>query len=467
MVSDPRAHLETTGAALGSNGKPKRSSIIRRLLDSKEILPMIKFTLIVSIAVAICALGLLSPKDILRSKRQFKAWYSQYAYQFRTIAQNNCTDEYSVYLYGTRKNTTIITLSGSGHFTPFIQPMLNCLLENASEYIKYQLSSSQVMLGLTPTIIALLGTSSEEVCFLALIGRRRLLGFLLAAASPSIYTERAFKYQEPIEILKERLHKSRHEEHVIPTMSRNLRWIVVLIEYTAILSAIANIGTLEWQLGVKSIQAVNPNTIFVPMLWSFLGVAAHLAGAVVFNMRARRLSERKNPPPLPTLGSSLKSLKIRNPVSVISKIPAACKNMVVREFCLDDDGQNQKLYFHLYPESRCFTFLAWFTSVLIVFHIILGTLILSSTNFVGPKDALGIMARFILSVIICRVILVYELAVLRVEHRNAEISDSPGHTSYSEDDREREVSRSTTAVPLMRMEPDSKTYDTIEELGPE
>ena len=91
----------------------------------------------------------------------------------------------------------------------------------------------------------------------------------------------------------------------------------------------------------------------------------------------------------------------------------------MREFCLGTEGPKEKLYFHLIPESRLFTLLAWLLSVCTIFNIILGTLILSSTNFVGPKDALGVMARYILSVIVCRVILLYELAVLRVEYKNA------------------------------------------------
>jgi hypothetical protein len=54
---------------------------------------------------------------------------------------------------------------------------------------------------------------------------------------------------------------------------------------------------------------------------------------------------------------------------------------------------------------------------------------------VRPRNALEVMARYILSVIICRVILVYELAILRVEYKNASIPESPDH-SRSKDDQE-------------------------------
>ena len=157
--------------------------------------------------------------------------------------------------------------------------MIKCLLDNAGSYIQYQLSSSQVLLGITPTIIAVLGTSTEEVCFVALIGRRRLLGLLLAAASPSIYTERAFKYQNPDEILKERLIAQQ-----VNSTKVNRRWFFVLLEYVLVLAAITNVGTLNWQLGVRSVNTVNPNTVYMPMIWSVLGVITHVMGAVVFHM---------------------------------------------------------------------------------------------------------------------------------------------------------------------------------------
>ncbi|KAF2733146.1 hypothetical protein EJ04DRAFT_395441, partial [Polyplosphaeria fusca] len=335
---------------------------------------------------------------------QFKDWYSQYAVQFTIIARDNCSMPYSVYLYGTRQNTSDITLSGAGKYTLFVQPMVNCLLENASEYIKFQLSSSQVMLGITPTMLALLGASSEELCLFAVIGRRRLLGLLLSAASPSIYTERAFKYQDGDKVLKEL--ESNHVNK--DTVIKGPRPLLVSLEYIAVLGAIANIATVNWQLGVKSINAINANTVFMPMLWSFFGIGVHLAGAVVFDMRARRLTKENKPLPRLNPSSLLQALqkRIKSPRPTICNMFTAFGNMISREFFWE------RIQFTVIDENRCFTFLAWFHSVLVILHIIFGTLILSSTTFIGPADARGIMIRYIVSVVICRIILVYELAVL-------------------------------------------------------
>lgn len=422
MALDPKPPSQTVLGVRTSSADSKRS-FTSWVWESEETLSVVKFFIGLLLGAAVIYVALQSPNDILRSRVQFRSWFNQYSYQFNLIAKDNCTAEYSIYLYGTRQNTSDQTLTGAGQFTLFVQPMINCLLDNAGGYIQYQLSSSQVLLGITPTIIAVLGTSSEEVCFVALIGRRRLLGLLLATASPSIYTERAFKYQNPDEILKERLGAQR----VKSTRGSSRRWFFVLLEYVFVLAAIVNIATLNWTLGMQTVNSLNPNSVYMPMMWSLLGVIAHVMGAVVFHMRVRQLDEDGQFTRRSTLASSLKAMVRPSQWPAISEIYHTLKRFARREFDSQPKEPEERLQYAIVPESRCFTFLAWLLSVLIIFHIILGTFILSSTNFVGPKDALGILARYILSVIICRVIVVCELAVQRVDVTFETSSNSDGY----------------------------------------
>lgn len=185
MASDLTPPSQPVLGVRKSNANTKQSSQ-SWIFDPEETFSVVKFFISLLLAVTIIVVALVNPHDFLRSRHQFRSWFQQYSYQFNLIAKDNCIDEYSVYLYGTRQNTSDQTLSGAGKYTLFVQPMVNCLLSNAGSYIQYQLSSSQVLPGITPTIIAVLGASSEEASFVALIGRRRLLGLLLAAASPSI-----------------------------------------------------------------------------------------------------------------------------------------------------------------------------------------------------------------------------------------------------------------------------------------
>lgn len=46
-------------------------------------------------------------------------------------------------------------------------------------------------------------------------------------------------------------------------------------------------------------------------------------------------------------------------------------------------------------------------------HVIFGTLAFSSMQFISVKDAFGVIGRYTASVIVCRVIVMYELSGLR------------------------------------------------------
>lgn len=66
-----------------------------------------------------------------------------------------------------------------------------------------------------------------------------------------------------------------------------------------------------------------------------------------------------------------------------------------------------------FMESKTFLVCAWALSTVTIFHIIFGTLVFASTTFIGTRDALPILARYICSVALCRVVLMYELAGMR------------------------------------------------------
>jgi hypothetical protein len=377
--------------------------------------PILKIGLLIGFSISIIVLVVVNVHDLLRSKAQFESWYPQFNYSFTAIATTQCVPQYQTYLYGTRKNITLDEFNGAETITMFVEPMMSCILNGSSEYIKSCLGSAQVMLGLTPTIIALLGASTEEVSLMGLIGRRRFLAFLLAAASPAIYTSRAFEYRNPSEIIKERL---RHH-HINFTLDIKKRKYFVVLEYVFALAAFANVATVSWQLGLKSINGVSPNVALMPMLWILLSIPAHLAGAVIFNLKARRVDGPTSRLPEPTDRTNLKGL-IQNPRPTVQRWTSIYWDTIRREFWTHpDQGPDEKIHIQWFKETRLFTISAWLLSVFIILHIILGTLIMSSTNFIGPRDALGIMTRYIISAVTCRVILVYELAIARVGYRNA------------------------------------------------
>ena len=69
-------------------------------------------------------------------------------------------------------------------------------------------------------------------------------------------------------------------------------------------------------------------------------------------------------------------------------------------------------------EARTAICLNWAAVMLAYAHWIFGTLVFSSTLFIGTLDALGVIARYLASALVCRMILLVELAGIRdVEHK--------------------------------------------------
>ena len=65
------------------------------------------------------------------------------------------------------------------------------------------------------------------------------------------------------------------------------------------------------------------------------------------------------------------------------------------------------------PEARIAVCLNWVAVILAYAHWIFGTLVFSSTLFIGTLDALGVIARYLASALVCRMILLVELAGIR------------------------------------------------------
>jgi hypothetical protein len=182
----------------------------------------------------------------------------------------------------------------------------------------------------------------------------------------------------------------------------------------------------------------------MPMIWSAFAIPVHISAKVIFSLRARRVDyqdqddspePRRGPSKFPNVlvSNPVAWLKVfatglykflRNPTPTLSRWGSVYWNIILREFWLHrEQRSDEKIHIQLFQESRLFIICAWFMSVMVIFHIILGTLVLSSTTFIGPKDALGILARYVLLAITCCVILVYELAVIRVCYEKGQESN--------------------------------------------
>jgi hypothetical protein len=193
---------------------------------------------------------------------------------------------------------------------------------------------------------------------LSVIARRPFLAGVLAAGSPAVFALRSFEYVRAIEDLHE-LNFSK------PAFFIRLDPIILVLEYLLAAASVGNIVELCYRLEGHVITATFTDKRYTFFLWAFLGFVIHGFGGLALYLRTK-----------------------------VQMIPKSQRRVVILEDSL--------LFFAIY----------WITNALTVCHIIYGTILFSSVLFIAVDDALVVVSRLMASVMICRVVLTYELANL-------------------------------------------------------
>src|SRR5947207_2252295 len=151
------------------------------------------------------------PLAIAKNDR-YSQWFPFYRNNFTSIVNGECSGPYRDYLDGT------------GWLNQQCPYALDCILAATAESIKTNMASAAVVLGLTPTILTMLGCGTAEIGLLST--RRPFLSLCLALGSPSTAPTRTYEYDDAFEILEteEGLPQHSKESHL-------RKWIVVVVEY--------------------------------------------------------------------------------------------------------------------------------------------------------------------------------------------------------------------------------------------
>ena len=151
------------------------------------------------------------------------------------------------------------------------------------------MASAQVRLGLTPTLLAVLGPSTEETSVLFVAGRRPFLALCLSAGSPAVSPMRSFDGSDPVGILKER--RARLQP---PHFEGFREATVVALQYVLTIIAIVNIATLSKELGVFVVCNFAPHFTDLVLLWVFLILISHTLGSIALIFRVRSICQRES-----------------------------------------------------------------------------------------------------------------------------------------------------------------------------
>jgi hypothetical protein len=319
---------------------------------------------------------------------RFRSFFPRFAAGFNAIIDNDCSAEYEAY----RNGSTVPLNATMNIWDPDKKawPVIHCMLEATPEIIKADMASAQVLLGLMPTILAVLGSSLQETAMLFVLGKRPLLALCLSVGSPAVYFDRTFHYRQQIESLE-------RAKDWAPSLNAFLKgnFGITLIEYVLALAAIANIGYLSYELTDKVSFSFAQNTGYLPVIWAFVGAVIHLLGALALWLRTSVTQAGGG-------GSEA-------PYSSIFE------NIRAQFTPLQSEGP---ICIELRPPNIGYLILSWFTTILAACHVLFGTLLFSAILFVSVGDAVVLIFRYMASIVACKVVINYELAVLRATIKN-------------------------------------------------
>jgi hypothetical protein len=324
--------------------------------------------------LSFCLLVFATLISATSAKVHFKHWYPQLGNIFESIMEKDCQKAYHEYLTG---------VTPKDYLSKTITPVIDCLLGNLNETRKAGMAAAAVLLGLLPTTLGLVGSTTTEVGLIAL--RRPFLAFLLAAGAPAVSPIRTFDYVDPKELLRKKPGSVK-----IFSIGLTTKPAIALLQYVVAAAAVLNLATVSYQLCIRTVCSYAPQNAYEPALWAFLAIAVHLFGSWSVYLRVRIITGGFN-----TNTSGRGRLWQR----------------ILQEFIPSAAREEAEL--EIKDETYGYIFLAWFTSMCTVLHIIYGTLVFSSILFISTRDALLVVVRYLLSTLICRATVMFELSGLR------------------------------------------------------
>lgn len=245
------------------------------------------------------------------------------------------------------------------------------------------MASASLILGLLPTLLAVGGRpNTTEVGLLSL--RRPFLAFMLGVGTPGITSIAASDHKSAIRMLQKE-----PDSLDTPKLSRLSAIAIVALEYILACIAIGNVIYTSWQLGVSSVCSMAYDNTWLPLLWTCSAPFIYACGAFAIMLR----------------------IDFNIPQQATEQKAGMLKRLFRREMQLCSQQDQASVTFR--QESYSFIFLSLLTSLLAIVHLAFGTVLLSSSLFVGTGDAFVITARYFASAAVCRVILMFEMNGMR------------------------------------------------------
>lgn len=313
------------------------------------------------------------------SRALFQNFFPAWRGSLRHYLQNECQPYYEDYK----------------HTPNLVYGVVECLLEQFPPFRQLEMNSSSVILGLTPTILQVLGVNTVQTSLLSL--RRPVLVFVLSMGLPSVSPLHS---QGHVKAIKETFpYVERRQAKWLQTQGEPQRrdgftLVKSLIcegtVFACALGAAANNWYLAYQLGYWSICMFAVGDIFVPFIWQTMATAVHVVGVISFHLTLS--VDPKRPTAIP---------KERRSV-----VKAGLLWMQQRHHPLILTIRNQGPQWR----KRLLQFVNWGLFVGTAAYVAFGSVVLASLVFISVEDALTILCRYLASTVVCRLVLMSELS---------------------------------------------------------
>lgn len=317
---------------------------------------------------------------------RFKSWYPRYSSIFTNLTEGNCSGEYKMYQTGNLKGAEAYKpLLGWDIDSP-VMPLLNCLLDNTPEIYKFVMSSSQVLMGLIPTLFVNLGPDFHQLAMLLVYGDHHLLYIMLRLGAPSLLFDNTVGFRDQFSAILSCEDRLPREKLPGPNI------YVMTTEYILASAAVANMFYLSMELTLKASFTIAQDASFLLPLWIVLALVVQFLGAIVLGIIAR------------SDDSIWKST--RGFIGGFSPLEWIRRQRPKGKGYADLDKKPQDC-------SKTEVLFSWLTKVLSYVVLLYATLVLSSPLFISVKDSPFVVLRVLASATLCRIITEYEIYLLQ------------------------------------------------------
>jgi hypothetical protein len=338
---------------------------------------------------------------------QYTTFYAKYNARLTNISTNTCASTFQDYhaSYHDPHSTSL-----AHELLSICYQHEQCMLDALPSNILVNFNSASVVLGLMPTLLSTIGPSVAEVSLLSV--HRPVLAFLTSVGAPAVWPTRLLEYNDPVRVLFGSDARDSLLAYHIGARWKWAAYILSILQYALATGAVINVFMTSLDVGRKSILSWGCTTTFGPLLWSTLAFIVHVVAAVSFYFAQRCVV--KQHADIPSAGSRIPdgglSLWRR-----LEKFLQLLWRQVVKEMtlCAEQVKTEYDVDAHVPPLAVLGNVLAGVAGFL---QMVFGIIIFSSLQFVSVWDVLNnVLWRYVLSTIVCRLILVVEISGLRRE----------------------------------------------------